>query len=160
MNEWGSHLMPLMACCAASNGAVLEVGMGDYSTPLLHSYCVAAGRLLVSVETNTEWREKFRWCETPNHRIPFINDYSDLRIFMHQHFGVVFLDQSHGDRRAGDAMLFRDSAEYIVIHDAQADDVMGPLKTILPQFQFNRMYDRYFPHTMVLSNKRPIPEGI
>lgn len=160
MNEWGSHLPPLMACCAATSGPVLEVGMGDYSTPLLHSYCAAAGRLLISAETNLDWREKFRWCECPHHRLTDIKDYAELAIFSHQFFGVVFLDHSHGDRRAGDAMLFKDNSEYILIHDAQADDVMRPLNPLLQHFPYQKIYERYFPHTIVLSAKRPIPEGI
>ncbi len=108
-----------------------------------------------------EWFDKFRHFHSTPHWMKYLDDYSELNLYAREQWSVVFLDHTSGDRRAGDALLFKDSAEFIIIHDAQADDVMTPLRPMLGRdFPYWKIYDRYFPHTMMLSAKRPIPEGI
>ena len=52
---WASHLPSLFSCLLATNGPVLEVGAGDWSTPLLRQYCKTAERKFVSIEEDPVW---------------------------------------------------------------------------------------------------------
>lgn len=165
--EWGSHFPPLMACLAATKGPVLEVGMGNFSTPVLHSYCLAypyhpvtSYRDLVSVEENSDWFHQFSDLMGHRHRI-LHSEYGVLEKLSRQTFwSVVFIDEWPEERRAGDALLFKDSAEYIVIHDVQSEGVMGNLRPLLHNWKYQKTYTRYLPATIVLSNTREIPEGV
>ena len=52
--EFGSHIRLLWAAAKASQGDVLEMGTGSFSTPMLHNI-TSAGRRLVSAETDSGW---------------------------------------------------------------------------------------------------------
>src|ERR1019366_4837505 len=57
MDPYATHLAPLVACIRHTQGAVIELGCGDYSTPILHHLC--PGRLLVSADSNRAWLGRF-----------------------------------------------------------------------------------------------------
>jgi len=42
--ENGTHLPALLACVSRTAGGVIELGVGHFSTPILHAVCEAAGR--------------------------------------------------------------------------------------------------------------------
>ena len=56
---WGSHLAPLIGAVASSKGPVIEIGIGHFSTPILHGLCKALHRNLVSLEQDVKWFEMF-----------------------------------------------------------------------------------------------------
>lgn len=147
---WGSHLVPLMASLLATNGPVLEVGVGYWSTPMLDGFCKAAGRPFVRVENAPEWAQNF-----PGTAIS--GDYSILTGLAVQQWSVVFLDHSPGWRRAADALLFRHTAEIIVVHDWSSTEISDPFQPILGNWKYSKTYNRYAPATLLLSNTMEIP---
>jgi len=154
--SWGSHLVPLMACVCATRGAVLEIGAGHWSTPMLHRYCTAGGRRLVTLDNDRKWIEQFadmRVCEHELHGCK----YDDvLPALAKQQWSVVFLDQSPGGRRAADAMLFRDSADYILSHDYSGAEVYEPFAAVLDNWLYGAVA-RFSPSTLVLG-RVPLPQ--
>ena len=58
--EFGTHTRLLWAAAKASQGDVLEMGTGAFSTPMLHNLTASAGRSLVSAETDSAWLSKFK----------------------------------------------------------------------------------------------------
>ena len=59
--EFGTHTRLLWAAAKASQGDVLEMGTGAFSTPMLHNLTSAsADRSLVSAETDSAWLSKFQ----------------------------------------------------------------------------------------------------
>lgn len=155
--SWGSHMVPLMACVCATRGAVLEVGVGYWSTPVLHAYCAAAGRKLVSVDEDRVWAEKFAECRVCDHEVRGVS-YSEFipHAASHHKWSVVFLDQSPGHRRAADAMLFKHSADYILVHDYSGAEVRDSFAPILKHWEYKAVA-KFSPSTLVLGNL-PLPD--
>ena len=117
---WASHLPALFSCLLATSGAVLEVGAGGWSTPLLERFCKTAGRSFISLEENEKWARELGSVYVPA---------DNMTIALQAQTGpwsIVFLDHN-GHRRAADALLFVDSAEYIVIHDYPSPDIFKAL---------------------------------
>ena len=55
--EYGTHTRLLWAAAKATQGDILEMGTGAFSTPMLHNL---TGRSLVSAETDSAWLSKFQ----------------------------------------------------------------------------------------------------
>jgi hypothetical protein len=149
---WGSHLPPLAACLGATSGPVLEIGSGIFSTPVLHAYCRGAGRVFISVEEHPQWVEKMR-----DFGVRFL-EYDKLGELPRLSWSVVFIDHSPGFRRAQDAILFRDSAEFIVIHYWISSEVQRPFDNQLDQWKYRYVWPEIAPSpgTIILSNTREI----
>lgn len=105
----GSHLVPLAAALVATEGPVLEVGVGDWSTPFLARYCAAAGRELVSVEGSPDWAERMG-----ARLVDYDEALPDLALLR---WAVVLIDHWPETRRLADAALF-ELADRVLIHDA------------------------------------------
>lgn len=154
--SWGSHLVPLMACVTASRGAVLEVGTGGWSTPLLHCYCNAGGRRLVSIDEDRRYIDPYIAMRVCAHELRTVRYNDELSRLAQEHWSVVFLDQSPGSRRAADALLFRDTADFILSHDYSGDEMPGLFAPILERWPY-RAVAKFSPSTLVLG-RVPIPE--
>jgi len=121
---WASHLPALFSCLLATSGAVLEVGAGDWSTPLLRKFCEVAGREFISLEEDQAWAVK---CGSMYCSAATLDRYlGGLGGLNTNPWSIVFLDHN-GHRRAADALLFVDSAEYVVIHDYPSPDIFKAL---------------------------------
>lgn len=155
---WGSHLPALMACIAATTGDVLEVGIGHFSTPILHGACL--GRKLVSVEDNKEWFDRFSIPYGRGFEHHFINaDYDSIMPRLAEDkWSVVFLDHSPGgDRRRKDFVRMIGSSDFVVVHDFHGEnsDAIAPHLSDVKHFV---LYGEYNPPTLVASKTRTIPD--
>lgn len=149
---WGSHLAPLMACLGASRGSVLELGVGHFSTPILHAYCIVAKRVLISVEDNLEWFDGFRQkYECDGHQ--FIReDYAAIvpELARTKQFGVAFIDNSPGgQRRLDDFVSLIPVSDFVVVHDyhGENEDAIGPRLKALSYAKCTE----YMPPTLIAS---------
>lgn len=149
---WASHLPALFSCLLATNGAVLEVGAGDWSTPLLRKFCEVAGRQFWTAEENQVWAAKVNSAYMPlSEMTKFLTSKST------EYWSVVFLDHN-GHRRAADALLFVDSAEYIVIHDYPAPEIFDSLD--LSRWKHHIVDKRVRPWTLVLTQSDELKERL
>ena len=74
--EFGTHTRLLWAAAKASQGDVLEMGTGAFSTPMLHNLTSAsAGRSLVSAETDSAWLSKFQEQDFGHHQLLLVPVY-------------------------------------------------------------------------------------
>lgn len=151
---WGSHLSPLLACVCATRGPVLELGIGHFSTPILHAVCENLGRRLVSVEDNEEWFSAFTKYSKGSH-VVVLKDYDAIAT---ENWGVVFIDNSPGGiRRKTDFVRFIKSSDYVVVHDYELDNKEA-IQPILDGGKINYVvYDEYRPPTLVASMNMSIP---
>lgn len=147
MNGAGSHVSLLAAVVAiARPGPVLELGVGECSTPLLREMCKAMRRELVSVDNHPEWAAKFDACRW--------GDGNDLS----RTWSVVFIDTSAPPTRLDLVQMFRARAEFIVVHDT--DNQSGDLDDLilaLDGFPFQYTADYSTPWTTVVSETRGYP---
>ncbi len=144
--RWGSHLSILTACVVETNGPVLELGIGHYSTPVLHYLCKR--RLLVSVDNSSKWMDDFRKFETERHKILLgensLNDYSDV------FWDVIFVDQSPANSRIESLRKYAMKSKYIVVHDT--DRPVYRYDQVWPLFKYKVDFKTYLPWTTVVSN--------
>lgn len=142
----GSHLRALMECLVTTTGPVLEVGAGEWSTPILRAYCLAEGRHFESLESDAEWAARFGSIHDPNHE--------RLRTDAKLNWDVVLIDHAPAERRAPDALLFLSTARYVVIHDYQEEGIRQDVDAIAPHWNTRRVYQNGPVWTVVLSAAR------
>lgn len=140
-----THLPSLFAALLATDGPVLEIGAGMGSTPILRAYCRATEREFVSVESEKKWAEAMD--------VMYDEDYSTLPTLAKGKWSVVFVDNAPAIRRGADAMLFKDSAEFVVIHDWESWEVR---EHALAWGQVR--IDARDPQTITFSMRRRVPQ--
>lgn len=155
---YGSHLPLLTRIMDLSSGSVLELGMGLYSTPLLHVMCALQNRELISFDSDQKWyKENLKWTSVMHTVAPLVTDWDfALRmadeIYSH-YWGVVFIDEKPGSHRRKSLEFFAHKADYVIIHDSEpeADRWTGYSKKYgLYKYRFD--YTKFRPFTTVLSN--------
>lgn len=127
--RWGSHLPVLAACVALTEGPVLELGVGWFSTPLLHALCGLKERLLISVESDQEWIRKLPPYHCGWHRMVH-SGYDEFSALPPGELSVVFIDNSPGgERRRRDFERYLPLARFVVVHDyhRENEEAIRPL---------------------------------
>jgi hypothetical protein len=105
----GTHLVPLARALVDTTGAVLELGSGDFSTPFLRRYCLAAGRELLSLENYPKWAAEFG--------VPCVDYDVAIPAAARREWSVVLVDHRPSERRIPDAIRFVGKTEYLLLHD-------------------------------------------
>lgn len=156
--KWGSYIPALMTAIVMSEGPVLELGVGHFSTPLLHAVCGALGRKLYSVEENLEWYQAFEkynngllW-----HAVTRSNYSEAPREFK---WGVVFIDQSPGGKCRADAFdRYLPISNFVIVHDFHLENS----EHILPLMEGVRHHvtTTYSPPTLIATKHKFIPHAI
>lgn len=116
-DPYGTHQPVLYTLAINTMGPIIEFGCGNSSTDLLHEVCKQTNRLLISIDDDEAWLNKFRskylgdgYCEDnsgwhkffyvpgkfdnwdPNHWIPFLNEF--FSSYQATDFELCFIDQS------------------------------------------------------------------
>lgn len=120
----GSHQKVLDYAIRVTRGAVLECGLGYFSTPILHALCCPS-RLLVSLENEPQWVRLFSGFACDGHVIELIESTTEawgknvLRWAGQCKLSVVLVDQDHDTwvNRTAVSVALIDRAEILVIHD-------------------------------------------
>lgn len=146
---YGTHLVPLIAAVKYTNGNVLELGMGDYSTPVLHEVLKNTGRMLISVENDREWFHNFKDLSYQFHALRN-TDYKDPWLLSIQ-YSVIFVDNAPAPDRAKALLHFMNSTEIFVVHDTDKMKYYG-YEEVFSQFEYRYTYPRYRKSTTLLSN--------
>lgn len=156
--SWGSHIPVLVDTFNNSKGPVLELGIGPFSTPLLHALCVDNKRMLVSYENDPEFFNMHTAFIDQFHQIKLIDDWDKAEI-ENNHWGLAFIDQKPAKRRIVDIKRLANNADYIVIHDSEPGLVsLYHYNLIYPLFEyrFDYILRPNYPHTTVLSNLKDL----
>lgn len=150
---YGSHLPALLACVMATEGPVLELGMGYFSTPILHAIC-HPDRHLVSFESDAKFAAMFADFTKEYHELKL--GWETLRTLYDEPWSVVLVDHEKAGRRASDAARFT-QVDFLVVHDAQhpagdSPETIGDqvLRLAGPVYPWKRICNRLNPHTLVL----------
>ena len=111
---WGSHLPALVHYVLRTRGPVLELGAGQWSTPVLHAMCAAGGRKLVTAEEDAAWRMKLAG-DLAGEGHEFLASYGRA-INRAGYWSVVLIDHAM-DRRQADLLALGGRADVLVCHD-------------------------------------------
>jgi len=145
-----------MKVVAETEGPILELGCGLYSTNPLHWACWLSKRKLVTYENNPQFYDFLKKYETDFHEVHCITDWDAIDISCP--WSVAFVDHEPGLRR-GVELARLQHAEYVVAHDTEGrnDRKYGFSKaTHLFKYQFE--YLHAFPHTSVYSNTHDVTD--
>lgn len=158
--KYGTHLGPLIAVVNKTDGDILELGIGIFSTPYLHYQSLLSKRTLVSYDNDKNWVKKFaahpyyqHMYEGPYHKLIYVENWGDADI--EKPWDVVLADHSPSERRKVDIKRLANLAQYIVIHDSNDDRHYQReygYEEIYPLFKYKKVWDKDDNHATLLSN--------
>ena len=152
--ETATHLPILMKLVGMTNGPILELGTGIFSTPYLHWACFEKKRKLVSYERQPEYFEMVKQYICDYHQIYLVNkncwDKIDIDA---EHWSVVLVDHSPSKSRKDEVRRLANLADYIVLHDTDDEyDLTYKYSEIYPLFKYRYDFAGLSPRTTVVSN--------
>lgn len=152
MYRMATHIPLLVRAFVLSEGDVLEMGTGYFSTLVLRWLCEMSGRTLYSYEGKRSWYEIALKKAKPFHKIEYVENFDNAPI--ERHWGLVFIDHGPNGRRHVDIKRLANHADYIVIHDTEPESDKGyHYSEIWNLFKYRYDFTKYKPHTSVVSNK-------
>ena len=146
-----THLPVLKFALERTTGAVLELGVGHNSTPIIHETGLVFGRDIISVDNNLEWLKKFV-VKSKRHAFMHVESWDQVP-YEQGKWGLAFVDQSPGAARAPSIRSLAWSAQVIVAHDSEPEeDRCYQYSTIRHLFLYSQDWTLLKPHTLILSN--------
>ena len=152
-----SHVYVWEYLLSCELGDVLELGGGYNSTPFISSRVL--NYEMLTLESSAEWVEDIKKAQLhlgKNHRIEHVPDWDsyDWSKIVSKKWKYIFVDHSPGNHRIFEVARLLPYCEYMVIHDADADDGAGDYGwrrvRSLPRYWVE--YNQYSPSTVVCSN--------
>jgi hypothetical protein len=138
------------------------MGMGEYSTSFLHEYC--PNRLLVSIDNEVKWFEKFTKLGSDTHKIKIEPNWDDATSYLQSiPWDVVLIDHHPCERRVVDIELLMHNAKFIVIHDTEPRALAAHeynYEPTLSLFKYRWDFRKLYPNTTVVSMTDPIPQSV
>ena len=147
-----SHFPVLVKVLSVTKGAVLEVGMGLFSTPILHWLCFDQGRKLISLDSNEEFIQLNRRFASEKHEVHLIKNWDDFDF--NREWDVVFVDNER-NMRAPVIKKIANNTNYVIVHDSEEYSYYH-FDEIFPLFKYRYDYTKAVPNTTVLSNKKDL----
>jgi len=156
--RYSTFLPMLLEAMARTNGDVLELGAGVFSTPLLHWLCQRQKRNLLTIENDRSWYGFVkRYLRTDHHQILHVANWDDADQYIDKEWDVVLIDHSPSERRIEEIKKLANKAKYLVVHDSDPwKDHQYHYSTIYPLFKYRFNFDQADHQTAVLSNFYPV----
>jgi hypothetical protein len=153
--ETATHLPILIKLVNMTDGPILELGTGIFSTPYLHFACFEKKRKLVSFEEKSTYFEMAKQYICDYHKI--CTNWDDIG---NEHWSVVLVDQYPASRK-DTAKKLANSADYIILHDSDDEyEESYKYSEIYPLFKYRYDFDKLSPRTTVLSNFKDLKQWI
>lgn len=154
IDPYATHQRLLVKYMMQTTGPVIELGAGNYSTPILHEIAAAQGRQLTTVDNNPEWLNRFKVFEWEHHTLTLLQSWDDFRA---ESCGLAFVD--HADPPTHPRWIQVEKllpvAGVIVIHDTE-DDLYGYAK-LIDRIDVIDEDTTHRTHTRAIRRKTPVP---
>jgi hypothetical protein len=158
-----THIPLLVRTFEKSEGDVLEMGTGYFSTMILRWLCEMSGRMLYSFESKEYWYNRIASKPKPYHKVFLTPNFDNAPI--ERHWGMALVDHGPNTRRKIDIARLSNYADYIVIHDTQPDhknNIGLPndynYDSIWSLFKYRYDFTKYLPWTSVVSNFKDLKD--
>lgn len=145
----GTHRPVLCEAILRTTGPILELGMGDNSTPPLHAVAETCGRRVCSYDHDATWAARYSELRSDNHQIEHVISWDDCPIEATR-WAVALVDHSPNERRTVDIARLAAHAEVVVVHDTQ--DATFGYEPVFDTFKYRLDYREDAPWTTLLSN--------
>ena len=147
-----THVPLLVRAFTKTEGDVLEVGTGYFSTLVLRWLATMSGRKLVSYESSPSWYRVATKKQSENHEVVFCKSWDEAD-FDKRHWGLIFIDHGPNKRRHVEIERLKDKCDIMVIHDTEPESDAGYLYSrIWPLFKYKYDFTLYKPWTSAVSN--------
>jgi hypothetical protein len=157
-SRYGTHLPVLMAALARTTGAVLELGVGAFSTPYLHWACAFARRPLLSVESAGPYAEWAQWYAGGRHEVLAVDSF-DAAPLEAREWSVALIDHSPSERRVVDVRRLAERCRFVILHDSNGRfESHYHYSTVYPLFKYKRDYGALYPAVTVVRNFEDLGE--
>jgi len=133
MDIVGSHQRCLVAAAMRTEGLIVELGVGWYSTPILHEIATVHKRKFVTFDNNAHWLKQFLRLENEWHSLKLLGWWGDMSL--EEHYGLVFVDQGQPIEREYSIRRMMDRTDVFVMHDTEEGFAYGYERT-LPMFKY------------------------
>lgn len=146
MDGYATHLAALVGALTylRPGEGVLELGCGDYSTPLLAEFCNRTGRAFRVMASDEQWAEQFD-------NIAFVKRVDWQTVDFGGPWGLVLLDnEENTGKRLGHLPVLAKCARMVVLHDADAAMNRPHWGQSIKPFARVEVFNRYKPWTALL----------
>lgn len=131
-DSFGTHKPVLIELVKNTTGNIIECGCGNSSTILIKELIKNTNRILISLESNLEWYNKFKHLENDNHKLFYIdignednentgkywtNFIKNNNFINGLSFDICFIDQSPWTARTYTMNYFKNICPYLIVHD-------------------------------------------
>lgn len=144
LGKWYASFMPvLMKVLPLTEGKILELGTGIYSTPYLHWYAFYQKRKLVSYENSKVYAKHASQYVDEFHDVFHVDSFEEVDV--RQDWGMVLIDCFPLEEREQQVKRLANYAKCIVLHDSNKEICKDVFK-----YRFD--YEDIYPSTSVFSN--------
>lgn len=153
----GSHLPVLIKLVSMTDGPILELGSGMFSSCFLHWACYPTKRRIVTYENFPNYYSFVNMFKADFHEVHCITDWDSIDIS--EPWNIAFVDHEPPERKGIETRRLAHS-DYIVAHDVGHGRRSWQFgyKGIYDEFKYHFDYDTVFPATAVFSNKHDLKE--
>jgi hypothetical protein len=119
MNTYGSHRFVLNEILKRVTKPVLELGAGDHSTIQIDEALKDRKIVITTIDDSKVWLSRYWKLESEKHKLLF-KSISEIREFYkndNTEYGLVFIDLGDWGLRAEAINKYKDTADYIILHD-------------------------------------------
>jgi len=150
--RYATHLPVLKACIKVSDGLILELGCGEYSTRYIHHLSEGI-RPILSLESSDEWYEAVKNYADGMHKIKKISGWDNLQGMLGEDFrcSVALIDQDPQVKRVDAIEFLRDKCQFMVIHDWNSPEIQDGIE-LRKKFRYKWVVNNHNIHTAVLSD--------
>ncbi len=151
---YSSHMPVLMDLLSKTDGPVLELGAGRYSTPLIHWACAVKGRHITTLEHSEKYFAYASQFADTWHKVVKVDDWDTYPLDAPdgKRWSLAFVDHE-GPRRGTETKRLADLADLIICHDTCGrDERKYGYKDAWPAFKYRQQFQLARPRTSVVSN--------
>ena len=150
-----THLPMLMKCVNVTDGPVMELGGGYFSTPVLHWMCREKGRYLLTYDDDAVYFPFIKGFRSRTHRVRLIDNWDNLEPNIH--WSVVLVDHGNSmQQRAESIIKLKDTADFIVVHDTEHRTFQPLAEEVYKHFKYVYHWKDCYPSVAVLSNFKDV----
>jgi len=156
--RWGTHIPAMVLAVELYPGKVLELGIGYFSTSILHNL---RPEYLLSVESSPGWVARFVNLQDDKHKFRHVVDYDKLFDTIGLDWDVVLVDHSPYNQRFIDLARLKGHSKIFVVHDTNEDafvnevnkEELEAIRELMTSFKYRLDFNHIFPHTAILSDE-------
>jgi hypothetical protein len=148
-DSYATHQKFLKWYINKTKGDIIEFGTGHGSTGFILDIIKNTNRKLISLENNKVWFDQMQNLYPPkdNHEYIFVEDWQEtINSLDKNSYSIVFIDQSPWIARKWTLDYFKDTADYIILHDADyfpTNNVFGKFISDF-DFDFSNLFNSYY----------------